>query len=152
MTKDTKAVINLFQAISPQISEQSVCDCLRLEKYSDRRHRPIFVKLFCTCEVSTILASRVKLSEIPGISMKPGMTPKEKEVESVLLKKCRELINSGIESSSIKIRGSSLFVNNKKYGVVNGSTFTNLIADNCSNGSITSQSNSVSGDRSVNSD
>ena len=149
MTKDTEAVINLFQAIAPQISEQSVCDCLRLGKYSNQKHLQILVKLSRTCEVSTILASRVKLSEFPGISMKPDTTPKEREVESVLLKKRRELTNSGIESSSIKIRGNSLFVK-KKYGVVKGSTFTSLITDNCLNGTITSQSQT--GDRSINPD
>ena len=124
LTKDTEAVRSLIQSVDTEIPEQSLRDCVRLGKYSDTRCRPILAKLSRSYDVSSILANRGKLASNPGISIKPDMTPQERVTESTLLREHRQLINSGIERRSIKIRGNVLIVNKKKYGSVVNSSFS----------------------------
>ena len=85
---------------------------MRLGKYNTSRCRPILVTLSRSCEVSSILALRKNLSGLPGIAIKPVMTYKERSIEAILLKKRWELSATGIDKSSIKLRGKSLYVNN----------------------------------------
>ena len=60
---------------------------------------------------------------LPGVSIKPDLSPRERTEESLLLKERRALILSGTDRKAIKIRGSALFVNKIKYGVVINSVF-----------------------------
>ena len=46
------------------------------------------------------------------------MTKEERKIKSILLQERRKLIHSGTTSSFIKLRGTSLYVNNKKVGSV----------------------------------
>lgn len=55
------------------------------------------------------------------------MTRDERETEQALLKERRRLIDSGIERKDIKIRSSSLYVNNKLHGSVQNSQFHPVI-------------------------
>ena len=123
MTKDTEAVSSIIKTIDSQISDQSLRDCFRLGKYCDTRTRPILAKLTRSSDVSTILANRGKLTRDSGFSIKPDMTPVERAIESKLLHERRELINTGIERSRIRIRGNTLYLNKKKYGSVVDSVF-----------------------------
>ena len=123
-TRDTESVMAIIHSVDASIPEQSLRDCLRLGKFTDEKHRPILAKLSRSCEVSSILSNRGKLNSKPGISIKPDMTRGEREIESLLLKECRQLINSGTERSSIKIRGNALYIDRKKYGSVVNSTFS----------------------------
>ena len=54
------------------------------------------------------------------------MTHKERSIEAILLKKRWELSATGIDKSSIKLRGKSLYVNNRKHGSVIDSDYVPL--------------------------
>ncbi len=124
--QDTDSATSIIANIDNQFMAQSMRDCFRLGKYTEGKNRPTLVKLTRAQDVTYILANRRKLAACPNIWIKPDMNARERAVENILLKKRRELINSGLEGSKIKLRGKSLIVNNKKLGTVNGSTFTTL--------------------------
>ena len=129
ISKDMDSVCGAIQSLCPNLSDQSICDCSRLGKYSETRSRPVLVKLARSCDVSLILLSRHKLSgqsssQSQKIYIKPFMSASEKLTESALLKERRALINSGVDRQSIKIRGNFLYVNNCKYGTASESIFT----------------------------
>ncbi len=120
---DVKEVADTIHKIDPALSSQSVCDCTRLGRYSTEKTRPILAKLSKSYEVANILANRRKLSESPGISIKPFFSKKERTAESVLLKERWKLIDSGTNRSCIKIQGKKLLVKNSVYGSVEGTKF-----------------------------
>ena len=66
------------------------------------------------------------------------MSHKERTTESTLLRERRSLINSGIERSSIRLHGNTLYVNKKKYGYANEYIF-NLCQPNNINSTIVQQ-------------
>ena len=115
---DVKSVSESINSLCPELTEQSVCDCVRLGKYSIERSRPVLVKLARSCDASNILANRHKLSQFPSMSVSERVT------ESTLLKERRVLINSGVDKSTIKLRGNCLYINKAKHGTANGSNFT----------------------------
>ena len=107
--------------IGCELLKNQIRDCQRLGKYLETKHRPILVKLSRSCDVTSMLSSRAKLARRPGISIKPDMTKEERKtesIESILLQERKKLIQSGTTSSFIKLRGTSLHVNNKKVGSV----------------------------------
>ena len=113
------SVCGAIQSLCPNLSDQSICDCSRLGKYSVTRSRPVLVKLARSCDVSLILSSRHKLSsqsssQSQNIYIKQFMSALEKLTEAAFLKERRALINSGVDRQSIKIRGNFLYVNNSK--------------------------------------
>ena len=59
ISKDMDSVYGAIQSLCPNLSDQSICDCSRLGKYSVTRSRP---ELARSCDVSLILSSRDKLS------------------------------------------------------------------------------------------
>ena len=118
LAKDLESVITITNSLVPGVTKGSVRDCTRLGRYSPSRDRPLLVKFNCAHEASSILANRSKLKTLPGISIKPDMSPQEKATESILLKERYSLISEGVSRKSIKIVGSSLFVNNVKHGSV----------------------------------
>ena len=69
-----------------------------------------------------MLSNKGSLSS-SAISIKPDMTPVERETEQVLLKERCHLIDSGIEHRFIRINGNSLYVNRKLHGSVQNSQF-----------------------------
>ena len=114
-----------YKPIHPELTEQSICDCTRLGKYSEEQTRPILVKLSCACDVHTILSNRHKLADTESsISIKPFMTKSERIAQSTLLKERRALIITGTDKSQIKIRGNTLYVNKAKYGTAKDSVFS----------------------------
>lgn len=54
------------------------------------------------------------------------MTKQEREVESLLLKERRALIESDTDRKSFRIKGSHLFVDSRKYGSIINSKFVLL--------------------------
>lgn len=118
ITKDMEDVTTIIQKLDPSVPSNSIRDCVRLGKYTKKKRRPILVKLSRSCEVTAILANRKKLAESPGVSIKPDMSKEERLTESILLKVRWELINSGMERNKIKIRGKSLFLDNRLHGSV----------------------------------
>ena len=123
LSEDIGAVASLVQKVDDSIPAQSIRDCVRLGKYKEERHRPILVKLSRTCEVSAILAGRRNLRASPGFSIKPDMTKAERLIESTLMKKRWELIQSGTERKDIKIKGTTIWVKDMKYGSVVNSVY-----------------------------
>lgn len=115
---DMDAVADVLISLDSMVHEHQIRDCQRLGKYSETKHRPILVKLNRSRDVISILSSRAKLAERPGISIKPDMTKEERKIESMLLQERRKFIQSGTTSSLIELRGTSLYVNNKKDGSV----------------------------------
>ena len=128
---DIKAATSILTSIHSTITEHSVIDCTRLGKFSEDRCRPTLVTMIRPNDVATILANRVKLSQMPHISIKPDLSAAERKVESILLKERRKLISSGTPRSHIKLSKGSLFVHNREYGKVVDSTFLQcpLISD-----------------------
>ena len=73
-----------------------------------------------TCEVSSILSQRHKLKG-SEFSVKADLSKEERKCDQLLMKRKWDLIKSGIRKEAIKIRGSSMYVNNSRFGsVVNG--------------------------------
>ena len=126
ITSDVKSVTTTIQSICPEITEQSVCDCIRLGKYNSEssRARPILVQLTRSCDVVNILSNRNKLPSSSYISIKPHMSKFERTTELTLLRQRRSLVEQGTDKKSIKIWGNSLYVNKSRYGVANDSVFT----------------------------
>ena len=103
MTSDMNSVISVIQSVYPNKTEKSVRDCTRLDKYSNHRHRPILVKLACSCDAAFVLANRRKLSTSPVIYIKQHMFTKERADENILLQERHSLINSGVDRNIIEI-------------------------------------------------
>ena len=106
LTSDLTAVTATLSSLDSSITDHSIHDCFRLGKYNDSRTRPVFVRLARACEALSVLSQRYKLAKSPGISIKPDLSPKERAIESMLLKECRALITSGVDHKEIKIRGN----------------------------------------------
>ena len=114
---DLNFISSTFSKIDPDFNNLSIRDHFRLGKFSpDNKPRPILVKLNRASDVSGILRGRRSLDH--GIHIKPDMTPRERFIESLLLKERRSLIELGCDRTSIKISNSKLFLNNQLYGQV----------------------------------
>ena len=128
-SNDQSSIATIFSSINESVNELSIRDYFRLGKYDENRSRPLLVKLTRASDVSMILSGRSKLSTQPGITIKPDLSREDRAIESVLLKERRSLIDSGTERRLIKIKGSVLYLNNKKYGSVTGTKFS-LVSGN----------------------
>ena len=132
---DTKAVLNITKIIDPDFSEHSLCDCSRLGRFNVSHNRPILVKFSRSRDVVSLLSNRYKLASTKGFFIKPLMSRDERRIESILLKKRRDLITSGVSSSQIKLRGNLLFVNKKRLGSVANFQFCPVDAPHINNSS-----------------
>ena len=122
---DTNLACKIIKSICPDMNDYAICDCSRIGKYSEPRTRPLCVKFARSCDVTTVLSNRHKMSKVdhPNVFIKPFMTNAERKVESLLLKERRTLIDSGVERKQIKIRGNSLYINKTKVGSANEDIF-----------------------------
>lgn len=125
-TRDLSNATQIVQKICPEVSAHSIRDCTRLGKYVPERKRPLIVTLARSCDTTSILSNRRKLADMPGISVKPIMTPQERQHEKVLLQERWKLVQNGTNKLSIKLRGDTLYVNGIKHGYATGSGFTLL--------------------------
>ena len=121
---DDSSVFTSLQNIA-LLANISVRDCRRLGKYSETSlsPRPLLVTLTKSSEVYDILAKRYFLAK-ENIFIKPDLSPADRQVESILLKERRSLINTGTNSKSIKLRGDKLFIDDQAYGCVVDGVFT----------------------------
>lgn len=122
--KDLEAVVSTLAFINSDLSGQCIRDCFRMGKFDELKCRPMLVKLTRARDVQSILVGRSKLKNLPGIMVKPDLTLEQRQTESILLMKRRELIDSGVGRSDIKLRGNTLYVHKKVYGSVCDSVFS----------------------------
>ena len=101
----------------------TIHDCIRLVHHKIHSNHPVLVMLNSSFAVSSVLSKRSRLSQLPNISIKPDLFPKERDIESKLLKERRSLISNGVDSKLIKLRGNLIYVNNVNHGVVVDSVF-----------------------------
>ena len=94
---DIDSCVNILNKANGNISDLSIRDCLRLEKFNSSRTkpRPLLVKVSHGFDVATVLSNRSKIPE--GILFKPDMNKEEKLREQVLLKERWSLICSGTD-------------------------------------------------------
>ena len=121
--RDFERAGSVLSQIEPAVTEVNIRECYRLGKFKVGNTRPLLLKLSRLVDVTSILSGRHKLSASPKVRIKPDLTPKERKVEQLLLMERRSLITSGKERKSIKLRGSSLYVDNRKYGEVKNNKF-----------------------------
>ena len=110
---DFQAISDVIRNVDNSVPETSVRDCTRLGKYHEAKSRPILVKLTHTSDVQSILANRAKLANMPGISIKPDMTQKQRKTEKILLYE-----RNGTDKKIIKLQGNCLYVQGQKHGSV----------------------------------
>ena len=123
ISADFEAVAGALNPLSNDFTEHSIRDCIRLGKYAPNstRPRPILAKLNSSRHISSIMANRSKLSST-NLSIKPHMSPLEREIESLLLKERRKLIDNMTPAKHIQIRQNQLLVSGNihaKVSIVN---------------------------------
>ena len=107
----------------PDIDLASIKDFFRLGKFKTGqiRPRPILLKFLRVLDVTSLLSDRGKFN--PPIVVKPDVTPKERNIESLLLRERWNLIQNGTDCKVIKIYNHLLYVNKKLHGEVKDSKF-----------------------------
>jgi len=115
LQKDIKNVLTAFTPIVTTLEPNAIKDCFRLGKFNPNgtRPRPLMVIFLRSVDVSSILSNR-KLLKSP-IFIKPDMSVEERKNEALLLKERRSLIEKGVAQNKIKLRGSTLFVDNQPH-------------------------------------
>ena len=88
----------------------------RLGKFKPdlKRPRPILVKFIRPGDAASVLSRKSSVS--PPVYIKPDLSCEERIRQSVLLRERWKLIESGTSRSSIKVRNSSIFVDNVLHG------------------------------------
>ena len=129
LAKDSSSVISIFQKINSNLNESAVRDCFRLGRFNQSRDRsrPILVKLNRTIDVANILSNKSSYPE--NITIKPDLSPKEREIDKLLMKKRWSLIQSGVDRKLIRIKKSSLYIQDTLYGRVENSSFHVVASD-----------------------
>ena len=123
MKQELEQVTQILTGIEKGVNPQNIRDSFRLGKYADsnKRPRPVLVKLSRSYDVSSILANRQNLPK--GLTIKPDLSPAERAVESLLMKERWQLIQSGQNKKDVKIYGSKIFLKGNLYGSVIDSKF-----------------------------
>ena len=121
MRHDFEAAGSILSLIEPTFSETCIRECHRLGKFTIGKTSSSFI--YRSIDATTILNGRKKLASRPDIVIKPDMTPDERKIEQLLLREHKLLIQSGTERRVIKLRGSSLYVDDNKYGEVRENRF-----------------------------
>ena len=67
--------------------------------------------------------SNLDANQDKSVSIKPDMTPDEKQKEALLLKERWSLLQSGVNKADVKIRSGSIYVKGKKHGYISNSVF-----------------------------
>ena len=119
---DLDKVAELCVSIDCNIPKNAIRDCIRLGKYvpNSSRPRPILVKFNSTIHAANLFSRK---SFCPnGIFIKHDLSPVERQIESTLLKERWQLLQSGVDRKSIKIRGSNIFVSGKLHARVTNGT------------------------------
>lgn len=109
-------ITSILASVDETIGHLAIKDFFRLGKYSVTlsRPRPILVKFVRCHDAISILANAKSLRK--PYFVKPDLTPEQRRREKVLLEARWSLIQSGFERASIKIRKSSIYLNNVLHG------------------------------------
>ena len=108
------------------LSSVLVRDCVRLGRYGggQGRPRPILVKFNSTKDVSAIMSCKSRFhSGNSSIMIKHDLSKEERQLESLLLRERRRLIDDGFERKHIRIRGTKLFLHSKLIGQASSTGF-----------------------------
>ena len=122
LQSDLSSVLKELSSLNSSLTPDCVKDTFRLGKYksNSNRPRPILVKFLRSGDVQSILSNRKLLKS--KISIKPNMTPEERNNEKILLAEHWSLLQREVNREIIKIRGN-IFVNNKIHGKVKQGQF-----------------------------
>lgn len=123
---DLSSVIDIFSALDSSIQPQSIRDCYRLGKFSPggSRPRPILIKFVRMADVTRLFTKKRNLSN--PFSIKPDMSRAQRQQESILMQERWRLIQSGVSRKNIRVRGDSLYVNNRMHGSVSKLKFKHV--------------------------
>ena len=124
---DEEAVVNVLKCISSSLNEWSIRECVRLGRYSQHnaQSRLLLVRFNKVSDVLEVLSKRQSLPV--NIFVKPDLSPSDRQVESILLKERRSLINASVNRLRIKIHNNCIYVDRCLFGrVLNGTFTTNL--------------------------
>uniref|UniRef100_A0A1X7T7Y7 Uncharacterized protein n=1 Tax=Amphimedon queenslandica TaxID=400682 RepID=A0A1X7T7Y7_AMPQE len=120
--QDQERVLSVLSPLCSSLSTNSLRDLFRLGKYDRNRSRSIIVKLHRSLDVSVILSNKRQLEGSPNISIRPDLSPSERNAHSILVRERRSMISSGVDSASIKIRRNCIYLGPRLQGkVINGS-------------------------------
>ena len=124
MKHDIDKSVSVLSKINNDINPNSVRDCLRLGKYNKEQYRscPLLLKLNRAVDVISVL-SNLGANQDKSVSIKPDMTPDEKQKEALLLKERWSLLQSGVNKADVKIRSGSIYVKGKKHGYASNLVF-----------------------------
>uniref|UniRef100_A0A1X7U142 Zinc finger PHD-type domain-containing protein n=1 Tax=Amphimedon queenslandica TaxID=400682 RepID=A0A1X7U142_AMPQE len=126
--QDHDKVASVLGDSVPSLSSVSVRDCLRLGKYDRHSTKPrsLLVKFNSSKDVQSILSERTNIHTSDGspVYVKRDLPLKERKIESYLLKERRSLLDKGTARSSIKIRGSGLYIDTLLHGRADITGFT----------------------------
>ena len=90
-------------------------------KETNDRPRPVLIKMNRSIDVINILAARKNLPS--HLAIKPDLSPKDRLIDSTLMKERWSLIQSGQDKKDIKIQGTKLYLKGNVYGSVIDSKF-----------------------------
>lgn len=77
--RDLESSTATWSVVDSNVKDCSIRDCFRLGEYEESCTQPILIRLTRACEMQSILSQRYKLSQSPGISIKPDLSPEERE-------------------------------------------------------------------------
>ena len=122
-------VSTLFHKSHLKTPPMAIKDCRRLGKFSpdNKRPRPILVR-FNSCSVVMEILSNC--SSFAPYIIKPDLSPKDRIREKILLKERWILYQSGVDKSTIKIKGNAIMVSDQIHGKVNNDlVFTRSVSE-----------------------
>ena len=124
---DIQSSVSILSKLNDDIQANSVRDSFRLDKFKKNQTcpLPLLLKLNQVIDEISVLSNRTSIKN-ENITIKPDMTPEEKQVESLLLKERWSLMKSGVSKSDIKIKSGSLFIKGNKYGYVCNSVYCSV--------------------------
>ena len=124
-THDDEEITSTLSVVDESFTHQSIRDSFRLGRYDENKKRPILVKFSRFSDASSVLSKRRNLATLEGIRIQPDLSPQDRITLSVLLKERRKLIDQdSVDRQQIRIRGNSIYVNGKKHGNADGSSFS----------------------------
>ena len=126
---DMEAVIEVLSFVE-SLSPLAIKDLFRLGKFSKSRTkpRPLMVKFVRAADANSIISKSVQLRK--PYFVKPDRSLEERKKDKCLLDVRWSLLQSGYDRSSIKIRYSSLYLNNNLVGKVDSTNTFQYEGDN----------------------
>ena len=102
--QDLEKVTEILTGINKNISSHNVRDCFGLGKYKENndRPRPVLIKMNRSIDIINLLAVRNDLP--PQLAIKRDLTPKDRQINSILMKDRWSLIQSGQNKKILKYR------------------------------------------------